>query len=69
MMHNLKQKSVEKKKTDHPNLLKYKNHPQEKKSHLNKKRTKKREKNMSTGRVGSLPSKLKEKKKRRRVNV
>ena len=40
-----------------------------KKSHLNKKRTKKKEKNMSTGRVGSLPSKLKEKKKRRRVNV
>ena len=40
-----------------------------KKSHLNKKRIKKKEKNTSTGRVGSLPSKLKEKKKRRRGNV
>ena len=40
-----------------------------KKSHLNKKRIKKKEKNTSIGRVGSLPSKLKEKKKRRRGNV
>ena len=68
MMHNLKQKSVEKKKTDHPNLLKYKNHPQEKKSHLNKKRKKKKQ-NKALSWPQEIKRKKKRKEKKRRSNV
>ena len=53
-------KKCRKKKTDHPNLLKYKNHPQEKKSHLNKKRKKKKQ-----NKALSWPQEIKRKKKRK----